>query len=197
MLASFDDGAVLQHQDDIGSAYGRKPMRNYDSGSALHQAIQCFEDQFFRLRVKPRSRLVEHEEGSIPNHGAGDGDPLALAAGERHAPLTDHGVVAFRHLLDELVSQGDLGSAEDFSAARLRLAIGDVLPDRRMEEQSLLEHEANLLANRLLVQLPHVIAVYFYHSRVRFVKARNQTDDGGLACSRRTDDGCELSRFVG
>jgi hypothetical protein len=51
--------------------------------------------------------LVEDQDRIVADHGAGDPDALALAAGQRVAALADHGVVPLRHPGDEFVGIGE------------------------------------------------------------------------------------------
>ena len=50
------------------------------------------------LVVERRGRFVEHQDRRVLEQRAGDGDALALAAGEALAELADHRVVALRQL---------------------------------------------------------------------------------------------------
>src|SRR2546426_757828 len=102
MLATLDNLSVLHNKDDAGFLDGGKPVGDHDGSLSLHQAVQRFVDEFLRLRVQPRGRLVQNENRGVANDGAGDSYTLALATRECHASLTDTGVVTFRHLLDEL-----------------------------------------------------------------------------------------------
>ena len=64
-------------------------------------------DDPLALVIERRGRLVEDQDRRIGGERAGDGDPLALAAGEIGAALLDHRVVALRQLVDEFVSPGE------------------------------------------------------------------------------------------
>ena len=134
-------------------------MRDHDGGSAFHQSVERLEHQLFGRRVEPRGRFIEDQDRRVADDGAGDGDALALAAGERHAALADHRVVAFRHPLDEFVRVGEPGRADDLIAGGFGFAVGDVLPDRRVEENRLLQDETDLLAQRSQSELAHVLSV--------------------------------------
>ena len=48
----------------------------------LLQVAQQLDDLRLHGHVEGRGRLVEHDELRLERHGAGDGDALALAAGE-------------------------------------------------------------------------------------------------------------------
>ena len=58
------------------------------SSARLHQRLA--------LGVERAGRLVEQQDRRVAQDGAGDGDALALAAGQRHAALAEQGVVALR-----------------------------------------------------------------------------------------------------
>ena len=60
-----------------------------------HQLLQAFLDRRLDLRIERRGRLVEHQDRRVLQDDAGDGDALALAAGELDAALADmRGIVA-------------------------------------------------------------------------------------------------------
>jgi hypothetical protein len=59
-----------------------------------HDVVECVLDVPFRFGVERRSRLVENQDRRILEHGAGDGQALALSARQHHAVFTDQRVVA-------------------------------------------------------------------------------------------------------
>ena len=78
---------------------------------------------------------------------------------------------------------------------RVRLAVGDVLPDRAAEQQRVLQHEAHLIAQRLQRELADVGAVDLDLPRLGIVEARDQAGDGRLAGAGRPDDRRHLARL--
>ena len=62
----------------------------------------------------------------------------ALSARQRDASLAHQGVVALGHLRNELVGVRQFGCLNDLRARGFRPAVGDVLPDRRVKQQRLL-----------------------------------------------------------
>ena len=82
------------------------------------------------------------EDPRSPDDRAGDRDTLALAAGQPHAALTDHGVVALRKLGDEIVSVGGPRRGDDVRIRQALPAVGDVVADRHVEEHGVLRHDA-------------------------------------------------------
>ena len=78
------------------------------------------------LGVERAGGLVEQQDRRVLQEGAGDGDPLALAAGEARARLADQGVVAVRQGGDEVVGGGGAGGGLDLGRGRARPGVGDV-----------------------------------------------------------------------
>jgi len=189
----LDNRAFVHDEDDIRAADGREAMSDHDGGLAFHQTIQGFEDEFLRGGVESGGRLVEHKDRRVADDGAGDGNTLALASGERHAALANNGVQALGQLLDELHGVGKLGGALDLLAGSIRLAVGDVLPEGPVEEHALLQDVADLLAKRLLLEAPDVDAVDANNAIARIVETWHETDDGGFADAGGTDQGRDLA----
>src|SRR5580658_5659487 len=132
--AAFVDGSAVHHEDGVRPADGGQAVRNDDGSLPLHQTVERFEHQFLRSRVQAGAGLIQDQDGAIANHGAGDGDALPLAAGKSYAALSNYGVVALRHLLDELMRVGHFRGPVNLGAAGFRLAVGDLIPDRAMEQ---------------------------------------------------------------
>jgi len=75
-------------------AHGGEAMGDDQAGAAFHQAFERFVDKSLALGIERGSGLVQQEDAWIGENGAGDGDALALAAGELGAARADHRVVA-------------------------------------------------------------------------------------------------------
>ena len=82
----------------------------------------------------------------IGEDGARDRHALALAARQLHAALADDGVVAVLERLDELVGVRDAADPLDLVERRVGLAVADVLGDGAVEQEVVLQHDAELLA---------------------------------------------------
>jgi len=81
----LDDMAIPHHQHLIGQrADHAQIMADEDIGEAvtLLQVAQQIDDLGLHRHVERRGRLVQDDEPGLQDQGAGDGDPLALAAGE-------------------------------------------------------------------------------------------------------------------
>ena len=95
------------------------------------------------LVASSRSRI-----GSVLEEGAGDGEALALAAGERLAALADDEVVAAGLAHDEPVRLGAAGGVLDLGVGGVGLADAQVLADRAVEQAGVLEHHGHGVAER-------------------------------------------------
>ncbi len=149
--ALFDNAAPVQHDDPVESGDGGEPVRHGDNRLVLHQPLKIFLNHRFDLRIQRRCCLIEDEDRRILQHHPGDGDALALAAGELYAPLAHHSVIAgpaFRvgHIEDELMRRGALGRRDDFLFGDVAPPIGDVVADRAVHQHRLLAHHAELCA---------------------------------------------------
>ena len=67
-------------------------MGNGDHRLAAHQGIQTFLYRRFDFAIQRRSGLIQNQDGSVFQQHAGDGDALALPAGEFDATLADLGI---------------------------------------------------------------------------------------------------------
>ena len=86
VVALLDDLAALQDDDAVALAYGGESVSDGDDGTATGDLAHVALDQRLGLIVEGTGGLVEDEDPGVGQQGAGDGDALALTAGERAAP---------------------------------------------------------------------------------------------------------------
>ena len=140
-MPCFDD------EDLVGAADGREAVGDDEGGAALHEEVEAVLDHGFGLGVEGAGGFVEDEDARVGENGAGDGDALALAAGELDAALADDGVVAFGEALGELVDAGDAAGFHELLLGGVGAGEADVFADGAVEEEGLLEDDAELLAD--------------------------------------------------
>ena len=86
-------------------------------------------DRLLGTAVQGRGRFVEDQERRGAQDGAGDGDPLLLAARELQAALAHQRVVAIGKAGDEVVELRRPAPRLDFVRGRVGPAEGDVVDD--------------------------------------------------------------------
>jgi hypothetical protein len=161
-------------------------VSDHDTRLTQHQAVQCVEDQLLRLRVQPGGRLVQNQDRQIADQRPRNRNALPLPPGQRHAALAHDRVVAIRHLVDKLRRIRLFRRAFDLLHGRARFAVRDVGGDRPVKKQRLLQHEADLLAQRRLLELSYVESVDLHRAGGGVVKACHQARDGRLSGPGRT-----------
>ncbi len=152
-------------------------------------------DHGFGLGVERTGGLVEDEDARVGEDGAGDGEALALAAGELDAALADDGVVPLGEALGELVDAGDAAGFHELLFGRVGAGEEDVLADGAVEEEGLLQDDAELLAVAGEADGGEVDAVDEDLAAGRGVEGADERDDGGLAGAGGADQSGDGAGF--
>src|SRR5690606_15196818 len=127
VVGSFlDDAAAVDDIDAVGVLHRRQAVGDHQGGAAVHQPLQRRLHDGFALGVQRAGRLVQQQDRRVLQEGAGDGDALALAAGQAGARLAHSGGVAVRQGGDEVVGGGGAGGGHDVLGGGAGAAIGDV-----------------------------------------------------------------------
>src|SRR5207244_9210883 len=135
VVADFHDMAVLEDEDTVGVAQGAEAVSDEDGGALVVREAECALDVALADVVQGAGRLVENEDGGLLEENAGNGQALALAAGEVLAALGDGGVVAAGHGHDVVVKVGQAGDALDIVIRDRSLAIANVAGDGGDEDK--------------------------------------------------------------
>ncbi len=159
MGAFFDYRSILHDDDLVGVDDGGKPVGDDDDGAAAHGMIERLLYGGFRFRIERRGRLVEQEDRRLADQRAGDRQPLALAAGQRHAVFADRRVVALRLRANEVMRIGEPCRFLDLRVGRFRAAVADIVADRAFEEVRLLRNIGEAVAQRLFGDVGDVLPV--------------------------------------
>ena len=165
MGADGVDVPVVHDRDAVRFARGRDALGDDDLGHAGAVLFQCLVERRLGPEVEGARAVVEDEDLGVFEERSGDGDALALAAGEAHTALRDGGVVAVRLGEDEILGLGDLGGPADGLLIRIRTADGNVVSDGGAEEFILLRDESDLAAQGREVEFFDIDAVHFDGAR--------------------------------
>ena len=87
--ADLGDAAALEHDDRVGAADGRQPVRDDERRAVPHQVGERILHQQLRLGVERRGRLVENQDRRVLQQRARDREPLPLPARQPLAALAD------------------------------------------------------------------------------------------------------------
>ena len=195
MAAALGHPAFFQNQNAVGPLNGRQPVGDDEGGPADHQFIQRVLHQALAFRIQGGGRFVQDQNAGVLQNGPGDGDALALTAGKLAAALADLGFVAVRQLQDEVMGIGRLGRRHHFLPGRIQAPVKDVFKNGRAEQDGVLRHHRQLLAQGSHGDIADVDPVDADAAGLRIIEPRDQVGDGRFAGTARTDNGQHLSRF--
>ena len=162
-------------------------MGDDQRGRLRQHVAQRRLDQRLGVHVEGRQRVVEHQHRRPAEDGAGQRQPLPLAAGQRQALLADARGQAPREVVDELrlrhpqrlghVGVGGVGPAE-----------GEVLADAHREQRRVLEGGGDDAAQLGQRQVAHVDAVQGDPAGGDVVEPPDQRGERRLARSGGADE---------
>ena len=96
-------------------------MGDDDCGAVVHKLLQGQLYLVFALGIQGTGRLIQQQDFRVIEYCPGQGDTLALSAGQSYALFAQVAGVAFRQLRDEFVGMGRPGGRQDFSVTGIRL----------------------------------------------------------------------------
>src|SRR6185312_5912157 len=193
MGAVFDQAPTLQREDAVGGAYRGEPVRDDQHRAPLGDLLHVLLDDAFALVVECAGRLIEDQDARIGDERAGDGDALALPAGQGRSAFADDGVVALGKLQDEIMRTREAGRRDDALHRHRGIGERDIVAHRAVEQHVLLQDHADLAAQPGGVGHHEVHAVDQYAPALRDVEPLYQLGDRALARARWPDDADRLA----
>ena len=194
MAARLHHPPVVEDEDAVRPDDARQPVREDEGGATCHQPIERLLDDRLVLRVHRAQRFVQHQDGRVPKHGAGDRDPLALSAGKPHPALADHRPVAVRQPLDELVGVRGAGGGGKLVAGRIGFAETKVVLHRAVEQEGVLVDDGDTTVDFVAGKLAQIAPPDADRPLIRVVQAKEETDDRCLAGPARPNESDALPR---
>ena len=168
-------------------------MGDGDGGAAGHQAVQGVLHDAFGFGVQRGGGLVQDQDRRVLEDGAGDGQALALSAGELGPAVADVRVVALGLLHDEVMGVGDLRGGDDLLPGGSFHAEGDVVENGVVEQDRILVHIAHQGAEVLDPQVLDILSVDGDAAAVGVVEAGDEVHERGLAGAGLAHDGDHLA----
>ena len=188
MRAHGVDLPALEHEDEIRVLDGRDPLRDDELRRLRDLRAQRCADLRVGLRVDSGGRVVEDQNLRLFQQRPRDAQPLLLPAGDVRAALLDIGVVFVRHLLDKFIRARQLAGPLQLLVRRVRVAPAQILLDRAGEQHVLLQHDRDLVAQRLQIVLPHVHAADPHAAVRHVVQPADELHQTRLRRPRAADD---------
>jgi hypothetical protein len=99
----FLDVPVVEHQYLVHMPQCRDAVADDECRRLCLKACDVVEDMLLGVSVHGRQGVVQHKDARLLENGAGDGDALLLATGQRDAALSDHRTELVLKLHDILV----------------------------------------------------------------------------------------------
>ena len=169
-------------------------MHDDEDGAALQQRAQRVLGGGLGVDVDGRERVVEHEDPRAPDDGAGQGEPLALAAGEAQPLLADARVEAPGQVEGE-AGLGHLQRGQHLLLGGVGLAHEQVLPHGSREQRGLLEREPDLATQAGDREVAQVVPVEGDAPLGGVVEAGEERDERRLAGAGGAHHGDDLARL--
>src|SRR5215831_7303868 len=134
-------------------------MRDDESGTAFHNLVQRPHDLRFGVGVQRACCLVENENWRIFQKGARNRQSLALATRQRTTSLPDTIAKTRRFTLDKLQSLRTFDRIKDLGIGGIGFSHQQVLGDRAVEQQRLLENHPDVSTQGGKLESPDIRSV--------------------------------------
>ena len=104
---------------------------------------------FLVVCIQAGRSFIQQDDRSVLDEGAGNGNSLLLAAGERIAAFAHHGFIAVRQCRNKLVALCRLCRCNDFLNSCARLSNADIVRYGVMQQINVLKDDGHFLGQRI------------------------------------------------
>ncbi len=195
MRSLFDDAAFVDDEDSVGVFHRRKAMRDDQNRAVFHQVVNRLLDDGFGLVVQGGRRFVQDDDRRVFHERAGNRDTLFLSARQQNAALSDLRIQPFIQSGDKVRQTRVLNRFVQLFVGVIRLAQQNVVADCPVEQEVVLEHNGDILAQIVQVDVFHIHAVNQNLALLNVVKARQQADKRRLSAARIAHKSIHLADF--
>ena len=193
MTAALGYITVVQNNDAVGVAHGRKTMGNNQNGAVFHQIINGLLHDFFRFVIERRSRFVQNQNRRIFNKRPCDSDSLLLSARNQNAALADLCIQALIECADKFVETGSFKHFFQTLFRNIGAAEQNIFSDGAAKQEVILKNNGNIATQTLQIDVADIRAVNGNRAVVHIIKARQQSRNGRFPAARITDQRNSLS----
>ncbi len=144
MGSGVDQATLVEDEDLVGGQDRGQPVRDHDRGTPAQQRAQRGLDVVLGHRVEVGGGLVEDEDARVAQDHPGDRDALLLPTGQPVPAFPDDCVVPVGQRRDELVQVRGGRRVDEVGVGGVGAGVAQVLRDRGVEQEGVLEHHAQL-----------------------------------------------------
>ena len=127
VIALLDDAPLIQHEDAVALAHRAQTVGDNEYAAALANARHIVLKQAFGFVVQSAGGFIEDQNTRFGGQRTGNGQALALAAGEVAALFADRGVVALGQFENKIVGAGQLSRGDHLVHGQRGIGQSDVL----------------------------------------------------------------------
>jgi len=201
VAAALGNRAILNHENLVGVANRRKPVRDDQRRTRGHRFVEGALHCGLALGVEVRRGLIEDHQVRCLQQEARQCNSLFLAAREPIAPLAHHRGESERQRRDEVVDLGGAQRGVNLFVGRVRLREHQIRAQRVVKEVRVLRDDAHHGVERRRRRLTNVDAVDRDRPAVGVVEARDQHRNRRLTGATVANEGghsarCDAKRDV-
>ncbi len=141
--SGFDNPAIVHDNDPVCRTNGGEAVGDHHRRALMHQPVERILHQPLAFGIERRCRLVEQQQRRIAEQRTGNRNPLALAARQAGAGITQICVEALWQGFEKLAGVGGVRCGPDFGVARGPVAIAQIIAGRGGEQGCVLRHHRN------------------------------------------------------
>src|SRR5262249_7361272 len=185
MRPALDDLALVKHDNLVNADDSGESMPNHQCGPVARHALKRILNFFFRMTVQRGSRLIENQNRRPFENCTCDCHALFFATGQFKPALPDLGFITLWRNTNKWIDLGKPRRLLYFGVSRFPAAITDIVTNRMVEQNSILQHDAARLAQRFLRHHRNVLPIDQDAPAQEIIEAKQQSRNRRLARAGR------------
>ena len=195
MCAAGTDRTAVHDDDHVRVLNGADTLCDDKLRGVGDLGAEGLPDLCVGLGVNSRGRVVKNQHLWFFQKRTRNAEPLLLTAGDVCTALLDVSVVFVGELLNEFVGAGKAADTHKLFVARVGVAPAQVFLDCAGEKHVFLQHDGDLIAERLKIIAPHVDTADANGALARVIQTRDELHKAGLGRARAAQDTDSLAGF--
>jgi len=194
MGSDIDDPSLVEYHDPVSVPDRRKAVCNNNGSPCLHERLKCLLDKHFRHRIERRCSLIENKDRRVLQDRREQWLSAAFVPRTAEPTFAYEGAISVCQLVDETICIRQACCMGDLFFRCARPAKGDILPDRVIEKNNVLAHNADQFAEGWIsISFRSTLSSHIVPP-VGPVESRDQVHKRRLADAASADNGHYLSR---